>query len=317
MIGRRFREYEIIGEIGEGGMGRVYLGRNIHIPTLRVALKILKDTSLKERFLREAETLSLLDHQNICQLRQFFDLDTEFVIVTQYVNGKTIAALAKEWKEINLTYIRDIFLQILSGLTYAHDMGVYHRDIKPSNVMIDQQGLVKIIDFGIARNINDSRLTATRTAVGTPEYMAPEQFMATEEMKNFALCDIYAIGICLYELCCGRLPFQDTNPYILKDKHCKIEPTRPSMVNPEIPPDLEGVILKAIAKKPAKRFQTAGEMREALASATLTRTGPPRTVITKWGKVGGWARRNRMLILLLILFAAMLALFIGIRNEWL
>lgn len=258
--------YEIIKEIGEGGMGKVYLARNKYLPNMQVVLKILKDFAQKERFLAEANALSMLEHTNICQLKHFFHHTNELVIVMQYIDGRNLTDLVINRDDIDLNYIKKIFLQVLDGLVYAHSKSVHHRDIKPSNIMIDRDDNVKIIDFGIARHRTDVRWTQTGAAVGTPQYMAPEQFIS-DRLDDYSFCDIYSAGITLYELCCGRLPFEDTNPYVLKDKHCKATPEKPGKLNHEISSELEDVILKAIEKKPSKRFKSVIDMRNALETA--------------------------------------------------
>ncbi len=293
MNGRRLGDYEIIGELGEGGMGKVYLAKNTYLSSMLVVLKVLKNQEQRERFLGEVGTLSRLNHQNVCQLRHFFLHLEELVIAMEYIDGKTLSVLAREWRDIDLMRIREIFIQILAGLASAHGMGIYHRDLKPSNIMVDKGGTAKIIDFGVARHIGDARFTSIGTAVGTPQYMAPEQF-SSDKLTDFTQADIYSLGITLYEMCCGRLPFQDTNPYVLKEKHCTEEPERPTALNPRIPPELEQVILKAIAKKPAKRFASAREMQSALDRVTISNDAAALTVITRRKGLRRWVRRNRI-----------------------
>ncbi len=266
MIGKRLGDYEIIEEIGEGAMGKVYLARNTLQPAIQVVLKILKDTQQKKRFLAEAKTLARLGHENICQLRHFFHSEDELILAMEYIDGKSLADLSEEWDEIDLGRAKSIIIQVLDGLDHAHRMGVYHRDIKLSNIMVDKHGVAKIIDFGIARHTQDPRYTGTGMSVGTPQFMAPEQF-TEERIDDYSLCDIYSVGICLYQLCCGRLPFEDTNPFILKEKHCLEPPPSPSSLNNDIYFSLEKMILKAIAKDPLDRFNTAAEMRDELARA--------------------------------------------------
>lgn len=311
MNGRRLGDYEIIGELGEGGMGKVYLAKNTYLSSMLVVLKVLKNQEQRERFLGEVGTLSRLNHQNVCQLRHFFLHLEELVIAMEYIDGKTLSVLAREWRDIDLMRIREIFIQILAGLASAHGMGIYHRDLKPSNIMIDKGGTAKIIDFGVARHIGDTRFTSTGAAVGTPQYMAPEQFMS-DRLTDFTQADIYSLGITLYELCCGRLPFEDTNPYVLKEKHCMEEPERPTVLNPRISPELEQVISKAIAKKPARRFASAREMQSALERVTFTNEAAAPTIITRTTGLRRWVRHNRNRVAMVAAGTVILVLVVAI-----
>ncbi len=263
MTASRLGDYEVIREIGHGGMGRVFLAKNVHVPAMVVVLKVLMDPAQKARFLREAEIYSKLDHRNICQIRTFFVHDDDLVIAMQFVEGKTLAEKLAADGSLDLNLVKKVFLQVLDGIGYAHSKYVYHLDLKPDNIMVDELGQVKIIDFGISRQTHDVKLTATGQAVGTPLYMSPEQFVETE-VSDLWLCDIYALGISLFEVCCGEPPFQSTNPYILKEMHCGRKPPRPTSMNSNVSPELEEVILKAIAKKPGSRFRSAQEMRDAI-----------------------------------------------------
>ncbi len=266
MISKTIGDYEILREVGEGAMGKVYLAQNVLLPEMQVVLKILKDTRMKERFLAEAGALARLDHKNICQLRHFFHFEGDLVIAMQYIDGQTLADYVENRTSVDLPAAKKLVLQILEGLEYAHSRGVQHRDLKLSNTMVDTSGHVKIIDFGIARHISDARYTATGYAVGTPQYMAPEQFRE-ERQEDYTLCDIYAVGVCLYKLCCGRLPFEETNPFVLADKVRTDYPPDPSKLNPDVFFALEKVINQAMAKRPSDRFQSATEMRVALEKA--------------------------------------------------
>ncbi|MFH2054865.1 MAG: serine/threonine-protein kinase, partial [bacterium] len=196
MIGKRLGDYEVLREIGEGGQGEIYLARNVHLADVQVVLKILKSKGEKKRFLREANTLAKLDHRNICQMKHFFTHENDLILVVQFIDGTTLKDLITSGEEIDLQEIQNIFLQVLDALIYAHRHGVTHRDIKPSNIMITTKRQVKIIDFGISRDLADPRLTRTGTSAGTPQYMAPEQF-TEEKIEDFTSCDIYSAGISL------------------------------------------------------------------------------------------------------------------------
>jgi serine/threonine protein kinase len=300
MISNRLGDYEIIRELDEGGMGRIFLARNVHLPTMQVTLKILKDRAQERRFIEEAANLMRLEHKNICQLRTFFRTDYEVVIVMQYIEGKTLQQIIERNIHYELQWVKNVFLQVLDGLDYAHSMGVSHRDVKPSNIMVDNNQVAKIIDFGIARHIEDAGYTATGLAIGTPKYMAPEQFLP-HKIEDYRQCDIYSLGITLYELCCRRPPFQETDPFLLKEKHCKENPPPPKSLNPSIPRSLEQVILKAMSKRPAARFSTAAEMREALLAAETRSDQTPPTVVTRWDSVRIWWQGKKLYATLSVL----------------
>lgn len=314
MINNRLGDYEIIRELDEGGMGRIFLARNVHLPTMQVTLKILKDRAQERRFIEEAANLIRLEHKNICQLRTFFKTDYEVVIVMQYIDGKTLQQVIEKNERYELQWVKNVFLQVLDGLDYAHGMGISHRDIKPSNIMVDKNDVAKIIDFGIARHVEDARYTATGLAIGTPKYMAPEQFLP-HKIEDYRQCDIYSLGISLYELCCMRPPFQETDPFILKEKHCKESPPPPKSLNPFIPRTLEQVILRAIAKKPAARFSTSAEMRTALQAAETKSDQTPPTVVTRWDTVRIWVGKRQAIMGLAALTIILAILWIAVQER--
>jgi serine/threonine-protein kinase len=305
----RIGDYEIIREIAEGGMGKVFLARNVHLPSMLVVLKFLKEQSLQTRFQREASALSQLSHTNICQIRHFFIHGSDLIIVMEYIDGQSLTQLYRNVGSPILSSIRHIFVQVLDGLAYAHSRGIAHRDMKPSNVMIDSHETIKIIDFGIARHIDEPELTMTGVLIGSPRYMAPEQF-TENNIQNYALCDVYSVGISLYEMCCGRPPFEDTNPYILKEKHCREIPTEPTKLNPKITPQLSQVISKAIAKNPSDRFQSAPEMRDALRHITVQTEGRRRP-----GRPPTQKRSRAKVISLTILLIALAVAVYWQRNT--
>lgn len=256
--------YKILKKIGAGGMARVYLAVHKDVPNLRVVLKILTDPRLVERFKQEADKLALLDgHPNICRIKHFFNHGDDFVIAMEYIDGVTLDEKVKKNGRLPISESLRIISDVLAILEAAHQKDIYHRDIKPGNIMIDRDGNVKIIDFGIAKGKSDPNLTVTGTACGTPAYMAPEQFTPTENI-NYALVDIYAAGITLFHLLTGKLPFEGENEFILRDAKLHSEPAKPRKLNPEIPKELEAIILKSLQKKPENRFKSASEMQEAL-----------------------------------------------------
>ncbi|MFZ5981103.1 MAG: protein kinase domain-containing protein, partial [Candidatus Zixiibacteriota bacterium] len=256
--------YKILKKIGAGGMAKVYLAVHKDVPNLRVVLKILSDSRLVERFKQEADKLALLDgHPNICQIKHFFNHGDDFAIAMEYIEGTSLDEFLKSRGKLGVGEAAKIISHVLDILDFAHQKGIYHRDIKPGNIMVDRKGQVKIIDFGIAKAETDPNLTLAGTSCGTPAYMAPEQFTPTEKV-NYAKVDIYAVGITLYYILTGELPFKGDNEFAIRDAKIFSDPVKPRTLNGDIPKDMEATILKALQKSPEDRFQTCAEMHKAL-----------------------------------------------------
>jgi serine/threonine-protein kinase len=256
--------YKIIDEIGSGGMARVYLAVHKEVPNLKVVLKVLTDSRLAARFRQEADKLALLDgHPNICRIKHFFNYRNDLVIAMEYIDGITLEDKIGQQGRLPIPEAVKIITKVLNVLISAHKKDVYHRDIKPSNIMVDNLGRIKIIDFGIAKSKSDPNLTITGSTTGTPIYMAPEQFVAKEDI-DYSKCDIYAVGTMLYYITTGQLPFTGDNEYELRDSKLQGEPIRPSILNSEISQELENIILKAINVEPSKRFTSVSEMARTL-----------------------------------------------------
>ncbi len=257
--------YQIIKSIGEGGMANVYLAYDT-ILDRNVAVKVLRgdlanDEKFVRRFQREALSASSLSNPNIVEVYDVGEDDGEYYIVMEYVEGKHLKNLLKKRGKLTLPEVIDIVLQITNGLSVAHDSYIIHRDIKPQNILILENGLIKITDFGIAMAMNSTQLTQTNSVMGSVHYLPPEQASG----KGATLqSDIYSIGILMYELLCGKLPFKGDNAVEIALKHLK-EPM-PSIRDeiPEIPQSVENIILKATAKNPKNRYADAREMHEDL-----------------------------------------------------
>ena len=273
--GKRVGDYEVIELLGTGGMGHVYRARNI-ISNRTEALKILlpdlsADREFADRFLSEIRTLASLDHPNIALLHTAFKTDDQLIMVMEYVKGHTLEQRAYQ-SPMTASTVVDYISQALSALSYAHARSVIHRDIKPANLMVTSDGVVKLMDFGIAKSKLDINLTRTGATVGSFYYMSPEQ---VNGLKVDARSDLYSIGIVLYELLAGRRPFESDSTYGVLDKQLHSAPQPPIELNPALPPQLNAIILKALAKDPADRFQTADTFRDALKPfCTATQPAP-------------------------------------------
>src|SRR3954447_23694268 len=270
--GQRVGDYEVIAPLGAGGMGRVYKVRNI-ISNREEAMKILlpdfaSDPDLGARFMAEIRTLAGLEHPGIAQLRTAFQYNNQFVMVMEYVEGTTLERLASQTR-IPLGHIVDYSMQVLAALNYAHGKGVTHRDIKPANIMITIHGLVKLMDFGIAKSTGDMQLTRPGSTMGSVYYMSPEQVRGDSVDGR---SDLYSFGVTLYEILTGRKPFQADTSYSVLNAQLNEPPTPPVEVNPAIPAELNNVVLRAMAKRPEDRFQTAEEFRSALRGVNEAQT---------------------------------------------
>ena len=257
--------YKIIKSIGEGGMANVYLAFDT-ILERQVAVKILRgdlsdDEKFIRRFQREANSASSLRHPNIVEMYDVGEDNGKYFIVMEYVDGKTLKGLIKKRGPLNLSESIDIMLQLTSGIACAHQSYIIHRDIKPQNVMILEDGRVKITDFGIAMALNNNELTQTNSVMGSVHYLPPEQASGSgSTIKS----DIYSLGILMFELLTGRVPFKGENAVEIAIKHMKDQIPSVCKYNPSIPQSVENIILKACAKNPKNRYSSAAEMYEDL-----------------------------------------------------
>lgn len=259
--------YQIVDKLGEGGMGSVYKGLDLNLQR-PVAIKVLRpdlanNPALVERFHSEAITLAKLNHPNIATLYSFIPQDNQFFMIMEFVAGETLAKLIARGA-INYKEAIPLFCQALEGIGQAHRAGIIHRDIKPANLMVmteDFEKKVKVMDFGIARILGTNRLTNPGGLVGTLHYMSPEQIKGQDIDTR---SDIYALGILLYEMLTGKLPFDANSEYALLDMHVKQPPPPLHLVKPDVPLLIEDAVLKAMAKSPNERFQTVVEFRNFL-----------------------------------------------------
>lgn len=257
--------YQIIRTIGEGGMANVYLAYDT-ILEREVAVKILRgdlssDEKFIKRFQREAKAASSLNHPNIVEMYDVGEDEGNYFIVMEYVNGKTLKSLIKKRGALSLSEVIDIMLQLTSGIACAHESYIIHRDIKPQNVMILEDGRVKITDFGIAVALKSNELTQTNSVMGSVHYLPPEQANGSGATVK---SDIYSLGILMYELLTGKLPFKGDNAVEIAIKQMKDRLPSITAQNPNIPQSVENVVLRACAKNPKNRYATALEMHEDL-----------------------------------------------------
>lgn len=260
LVGKRLGKYEVQAEIGRGGMGIVYRGFD---PMLQrpVAIKVLPpqlamDPGFVRRFQREAVMAAQLKHPNIVTIHDVGEHEEINFIVMEFLEGATL----DRWLErgaLSLDQVNRIVRQIADALDFAHKRGVVHRDIKPSNIMVSAEGHVTLMDFGLVRASEGAALTQTGAVMGTPEYMAPEQAQGTVVDHR---ADIYAFGIVVYRLLAGRLPFERNTTPALMHAHVYEAPPPLRQQRPDLPPALDAVVLKAIAKQPADRYQSAGQL---------------------------------------------------------
>ncbi|MGB9313328.1 MAG: serine/threonine-protein kinase, partial [Candidatus Acidiferrales bacterium] len=277
VTGARKGDYLILGTLGAGGMGKVYKVRNTlsdRIEAMKVLLPDLSDQKdLADRFLREIKVLASLHHPNIAELRTALTIDNQLVMIMEYVEGSTLAARLLQGP-VRYADALAYFDQVLAALSCAHALRIVHRDIKPANIMLTPQGVVKLMDFGIARSGNDLGLTMTGTTLGSVAYMSPEQ-VRCEPIDGRS--DLYSVGVSLYETITGQRPYVSENNFEIMQAHLQIPPTPPSELKPDIPPALSQLILMAMAKDPAERFQTADALRAALMSLAPS-FGPPTLI---------------------------------------
>ncbi|GGM00013.1 putative serine/threonine-protein kinase [Streptomyces fumigatiscleroticus] len=282
--------YELGQVLGRGGMAEVYLahdtrlGRQVAVKTLRADLA--RDPSFQARFRREAQSAASLNHPAIVAV---YDTGEDYIdgvsipyIVMEYVDGSTLRELLHSGRKLLPERAMEMTIGILQGLEYAHRNGIVHRDIKPANVMLTRNGQVKVMDFGIARAMGDAGMTMTQTAavIGTAQYLSPEQ--AKGEQVD-ARSDLYSTGCLLYELLTVRPPFVGDSPVAVAYQHVREEPQPPSVFDPEITPEMDAIVMRALVKDPDYRYQSADEMRADIEACL---DGQPVAATAAMGSVG-------------------------------
>ena len=281
--GQMLGPYRIINQIGQGGMATVY---KAYQPSMdrHVAVKVLpsqlaESTEFVKRFQQEARTIARLEHPHILPVFDYGESDGTAYFVMRYLEAGTLKDRMVEGRPLPINEIDRIFTQLTDALSYAHSHGVIHRDLKPANALVDSAGNLFLTDFGIAKLLESAspRLTQTDAIMGTPAYISPEQAQAqTVDQRS----DIYSLGIILYEMVTGRVPFTADTPLAIILKHISDPMPLPSLLKPDIPASIERVILKALAKEPEDRFATAAEFLSAWKRALDEKDSVPRAAKT-------------------------------------
>jgi serine/threonine-protein kinase len=312
--------YQIIEELGKGGMGKVYKAVDTRINE-KIALKLIKpeissDKKTLERFGNELKLARKITHKNVGKM---FDINEEqgtHYITMEYVSGQDLKGFIRQSGQMGIGTAISIAKQICEGLSEAHKVGVVHRDLKPNNIMIDREGEVRIMDFGIARSLKEKGITGAGVMIGTPEYMSPEQAEAKEVDQR---ADIYSLGVILYEMVTGRVPFEGDTALSIAMKHKGESPKDPKEYNAQIPDDLSRLVLKCLEKDRDKRYQSAGELFSELNNIekgipTTDRGIPKRKPITSKEITLSFSAKKLVIPVLAVIAITIVGLFLW--HPW-
>jgi serine/threonine protein kinase/tetratricopeptide (TPR) repeat protein len=310
------RRYQIIEELGKGGMGKVYKADDIELKE-KVALKLIKpeisaDKNTVERFQNELKFARKIVHKNVGRMYDLGKEEGNYYITMEYVEGQDLKGLIRQSGQLAIGTTISIAKQICEGLAEAHKLGVVHRDLKPSNIMIDREGNARIMDFGIARSLKGRGITGAGVIIGTPEYMSPEQVEGKDVDQR---SDIYSLGAILFEMVTGRVPFEGDTPFTIGVKHKSEIPADPREINAQVPEDLSRIILKCLEKERETRYQSAGEVRSELVRIakglpTTEKLVPPKKTMTSKEITVTFNKKKLLIPTLAVLVLAVLAVVI-------
>ncbi len=301
LVGEVINDYRVLRELGRGGMGVVYEAENVHLER-RVALKFItptlaKDDSFIRRFKREAKALAKIVHPSIVTVYAFRPTDDSAYIAMEFIDGETLGERLNRQGAFTWDEALPVIKKLLRAFSYAHERGIIHRDIKPANIMLTEDGGVKVMDFGLAKSIAEStgETTATGGAVGTLLYMSPEQARGDKQIDQRS--DLLSLGLTIYEMLSGRLPFEKSSGQFVIMKSI-IEEDFPNLqrFNPDIPRHLAKVLMKALEKDPAKRYQSAAEMLEAIESFEEKAAAGNGQQTKNWGRLAAMITLGLLLI---------------------
>ncbi|MFB0565781.1 MAG: serine/threonine protein kinase, partial [Candidatus Aminicenantaceae bacterium] len=311
--------YEVIEELGEGGMGRIFRVEDKKIKE-EVALKLIKpeiasDKKTIERFSNELKYARKIAHRNVCRMYDLGEEKQTHYITMEYVPGEDLRSMIKMVGQLSAAQAVSIARQVSEGLAEAHRLGVVHRDLKSSNIMIDKAGNARIMDFGLARSLQAKGIPDAGMMVGTPEYISPEQVDGKDTDQR---SDIYSLGVIIYEMMTGRLPFEGDSPLSIALKHKTERPPDPRKFNPQVTPELSRLILKCMEKERERRYQSAEELRTELTRIEggmpqAEREAPSEKAVTLKALMGAVRKRWAMVAVLcaVVLVAASAFLYLG------
>jgi len=282
MIGKTISHYRILEKLGEGGMGEVYLAQDTKL-NRRVALKFLpaqlaSDEEFKERFKREAQAAAALNHPNIITIHEVAEYENRPYIAMEYVEGESLKKLITK-KDLSINKVINMAMQICEGLSKAHQSGIVHRDVKPQNILIDKDGRVRILDFGLAKLKKDAMLTQPGSTVGTVAYMSPEQAQGMEVDQR---SDIFSFGVVLYEMITSQLPFKGEHDAAMIYSIIHETPEPLARYKANVPDELQRMVEKAMEKSPEMRYQHADDLGADLRKLKMEiESGVTKTLVTK------------------------------------
>jgi serine/threonine protein kinase/tetratricopeptide (TPR) repeat protein len=307
--------YQIIEELGKGGMGRVYKAFDTEIKE-KIALKLLRpdisiDAEMIERFRNELKLARKISQRNVCRMHDLNREEGAYYITMEYVHGEDLKRLIRKVGQMSLGKTIAVAKQVCEGLAEAHSLGIVHRDLKPQNIMVDEAGNAKIMDFGIARSLKVKGITGAGVMIGTPEYMSPEQVEGKDVDQR---SDIYALGVILYEMVTGRVPFEGDTPFTIGVKHKSEIPKNPKELNAQIPDELCRLILRCLEKDKEKRYQTTAEIISSLNKIeqglpTTERIAPERKPFTSREITVKFSLRRIVLPALIVIGLAIIVVF--------